>query len=165
MFFGRAGERKLDIRVRITNGEGEVVIKSGFFGAYDRVEISQMIEAGQFLGPVKIMAQLAFKVEVGERETFNFKLAGGIVVSLVYAGPLVYIELEKMSSELDLGKNNNQLKKLASPLGLQILNEKEFDALCNRLADKIDWPFGGESNDYDKLGELLALHINKRAKR
>lgn len=160
MYFGSVGIKKIDIRVRITNGECEVVVKSGSFGSHDRIEVAQKIDATHLLGMVKIFAQFGFAMEIGERETFNYKLPGEILVSLVSAGPIVYVELEKMSSRSDLDQNRRQLKELSDSLELQLLDEKEFDSLCDRLAEKIDWPFHGNDEEYKRLAELINRYTN-----
>lgn len=163
MCFGNLGPKKIDIRIRITNGECEIVIKSGSFGAYDRTEVAQKIEPNQFLGMIKIFAQFGFVMKIGERETLNYVLPGNIKVSLVSAGPIVYVELEKMSSKSDLKENNKQLREIASRLKLRLLNsEKEFNALCDRLSMKVDWSFCGAKEDYIKLSKLLNNCINKK---
>ncbi len=162
MFFGNIGTKKLDIRVRITNGECEVVVKSGSFGAHDRIEMAQKINPEEFLGMVKIFTQFGFTMEIGERETFNYTLPDDITISLVSAGPISYIELEKMSSEIDVEKNNQLLKQYADQLRLQLLkSEKEFNALCKHLTEKVDWSFRGTSEEYTRLNELFSHYLNK----
>lgn len=160
MCFGNIGTKKLDVRIRITNGKCEVVIKSGSFGSHNRIEMSQKINLNQFLGMVKIFAQFDFAMEIGERETFNYKLHGDIIISVVSAGPFVYAEFEKMSSKYDVNKNNEQLKKNAEQLKLQILSEEEFTALCKRLTEKVDQPFYGTTKDYEKLVKLVNYYTN-----
>ena len=161
MYFGSVGTKKIDIRIRITNGECEIVVKSGSFGSHDRIEIAQKIDIAQFLGLVKILAQLNFVMEIGERETFNYELPDEIVVSFVSAGPIAYIELEKISSRSDLDQNNAKLHELANRLKLQLLDsDKEFDSLCKRLTEKVDWPFSGTKEDYEKLIGLINRYTN-----
>lgn len=163
MYFGNIGTKKLDIRVRVTNGKCEVVVKSGSFGAHDRIEVAQKINPKEFLGMVKIFAQFGFRMKVGERETFNYALPNDIIVSLVSAGPISYIELEKMSSEIDIEKNNQLLRHLADQLGLRLLkSEKEFDALCKRLTEKVDWLFHGTNEEYIRLNELFNRYLNEQ---
>jgi adenylate cyclase class IV len=160
MYFGKIGTKKLDIRVRVTNGECEVVVKSGSFGAHDRIEIAQKIKPEEFLGMIKIFTQFGFTIEVGERETFNYTLPDDIIVSLVSAGPISYIELEKMSSKADVEKNNKLLNQWAERLELQLLkSENEFDILCRRLAEKVDWPFHGTNEEYIKLNKLFNCYL------
>ena len=161
MYFGDVKSKKIDIRVRVTNGESEVVIKSGLFGSHDRTEISQKITSDEFLGMVKVFAQFGFIMKVGERETFNYILPDNVMISLVSAGPISYVELEKMSSKDDLDENNKQLKIYAEQLGLQLIkSEEEFGLLCDSLNDKIDWSFKGGSEEYQKLENLLKNYIN-----
>lgn len=161
MYFGNIGAKKIDVRVRITNGDCEVVIKSGSFGSHDRVEMSQKINSTQFLGIIKIFTQFDFAMKIGERETFNYALPDDITVSLVSAGSISYIELEKMSSKSDVDQNHKQLKKLADQLGLQLLeSEEEFDLLCKRLDQKVDWPFHGTDDEYTRLTEIINRYVN-----
>lgn len=53
MYFGKINESSLDIRVRITNGEAEAVIKKGSLHADDRIEISQPIKKRPVYGVCK----------------------------------------------------------------------------------------------------------------
>lgn len=69
MYFGTIDTRQIDIRVRVTNGECEVVVKLGAFGAHDRIEVIQKIFPSQFLGMIKIFAQFNFTTKIGERNT------------------------------------------------------------------------------------------------
>lgn len=159
MYFGDIGEKKLDVRVRITNGECEVVVKSGLFGSHDRVEMSQKIAPEQFLGMVRVFAQFGFSMKVGERETINYSLPEDITISVVSAGPISYIELEKMSSSSSAEKNHQQLKKISDKLGLCLLkSEEEFNELCNRLDRDVDWSFHGIDEEYVRLESLLCCY-------
>ncbi|MBU4347190.1 hypothetical protein KJ586_01825 [Patescibacteria group bacterium] len=160
MFFGEIGSKKIDIRVRVTNGECEVVVKSGSFGSHDRIEISQKINQDQFIGMIKIFSQFGFNMKIGERETFNYTTQDGITISLVSADKIAYIELEKMSNKNKVEENRKQLLMFAKNLGLKILNsEKEFDELCNRLDINIDWPFHATDKDYIKLSKIYNHYI------
>lgn len=156
MFFGKNGKNVFDIRVRITNGESEVVIKRGIMHSHDRVETSQAISKNQFMGMVKIFNQLGFDSKVGERETFNFDFGDGVIASLVSAKKISYIELEKMSSKVDIDKNNEQLKIIANILGVKIIEtSSEFNDLCDRLDKNVDWNFLGTNSCYKKLETVL----------
>ncbi len=155
MHFNEKLGKELDVRVRITNQKSEVVIKSGPFSSKDRIEISQKINFQQFIGFVRVCSQLGFETKVGERKSFNYELADKIIVSLVSAGSINYVELEKMSSQSDLAKNNIQLEKLAKELQLKILNKPQFNSLCCRLSETVDWSFQGTPQDYLKLERVL----------
>jgi hypothetical protein len=52
---------------------------------------------------------------------------------------------------------------LANRLELRLFkSEKEFDALCKRLAEKVDWPFHGTNEEYIRLSELFNRYLNKQ---
>jgi hypothetical protein len=129
MCFGKTEKKKLDIRIRITNGNSEVVMKAGPYGSHDRTELAQQIDSAQFIGMVRLFAQLDFEMKYGERETTNYSLPDEVTVSVVSAGDIAYIELEKMSSESDVDANGDALKKIGNELALKFLDEGSFDAL------------------------------------
>ncbi len=162
MFFGRAGTKETDVRVRVTNGKCEVVVKLGSFGSHDRIEMAQKISSSQFLGFVRIFSRFGFAMEVGERENFNYRLRNSVLVSLVSAGTISYVELEKISSQSEAKQSNQLLRKLAEELGLQVLELKQFDELCGRLAEGVDWPFHDTEGEYAKLVKLLSRYTKKK---
>lgn len=156
MCFGEVGTKKIDVRARVTNGECEVVVKSGPFGSHNRIEVAQNINPEQFLGMVRIFSQFNFTMKIGERETSNYSLPNNIMISLVSAGSIAYVELEKMSAKSKVNQNSKQLRELAKRLGLKLLDsEKEFGALCERLTDSVDWPFHNTKEEYAKLARLF----------
>ncbi|MGI6373737.1 MAG: hypothetical protein ACOX0C_00050 [Patescibacteria group bacterium] len=161
MFFGIINGQKTDIRTRITNGECEIAVKFGSFSSPDRLELSQRIEKDQFFGMVKIFSQFKFNTEVGEREIINYELPGGIATSLVLAGNIAYIELEKMSLDSEVVDNKIKLQKLADDLNLQILDENKFDILCRKLSKSVDWTFNGSDEEYLKLENIFKTYIKK----
>lgn len=96
-----------------------------------------------------------------ERETLNYLLPKDITVSLVSAGSIAYVELEKMSSKSDVDSNKKQLIALANQLGLKLINsETEFEYLCQRLSESVDWTFHGTNEEYTKLKEVLHLYLS-----
>ncbi|MCL5781922.1 MAG: CYTH domain-containing protein [Patescibacteria group bacterium] len=164
MYFGEANGNPVDIRVRITNGNAEVVLKSGQFGAADRTEVSQPIQRAQFLGMVKLFSGLRFKIEVGERKTVNFVVEDDIVLSLISAGNISYLELECMSTENQVKSNENRLREIARRLDIRLLeSDAEFDNLCDRLSKTVDWPYTDSYMDHAKLEKLFNVHKKKYA--
>lgn len=164
MFFGQYNNNCLDIRIRTTNGESEVVIKKGEIHSQDRTEYSQKISNNQFIDMVKLMSQFGFKSKVGERKTFNFQFPNKIVISLVRVGDLSYLEIEKMADELSLKKDKSDLCALAKNLDVGIIkNREKFDNFCKRLNETVDWEFLNTDACYKKLETLFKnqLKINK----
>jgi len=158
MFFGKVNGENIDIRIRITNGQTEIVIKKGNFHADDRIEISQSIEKNQFTGMVRLFSVLDFKTEIAEREIYDFNFKDGIVFSLIKAGDIYYIEIEKMSDKDSIEKIRKQLLDIMDKWRLKCIDTKNgevLENLCNRLSNHCDWQFKGSENDFQKLQELL----------
>jgi hypothetical protein len=156
MHFGKIGDYDFDIRVRITNGEAEVVIKRGGFHSDNRVEISQPINKDQFMGMVHMLSLFNFTTKVAERETYNFDLGDEIIYSLVKAGNIFYVEIEKISSKDSIEENRKKLLSIINKQQLKLINtEKSFSKLCDRLSKYCDWSFDNSEDHFKKLQELL----------
>jgi len=160
MYFGSIVDKKTDIRVRVTNGQSEVVVKLGSFGAHNRIEVAQSISQEQFIGFVKIFSQFGFASKIGERTTFNYSFSNGVVASLVIAGPIAYVEIEKVSSPEQAKENTEKLNNIAEQLQLDLLkSEDDFNKLCKRLDEKVDQLFSGSVDDYKRLEESLKKYL------
>lgn len=160
MFFGVIGTATHDIRVRCTNGRCEVVMKTGTsFNAHDRVEISQSIQPDQFVGLAKMFAQFQFESKVGSRETLNFNLPGDVLASLVRAGQLTYLELEKMASPESAELIRQELAALLETFSLDSFTSEAYSKFCNTLTDHVDWTFTGSPSDIQRLEAQLAQYI------
>ncbi|MFH1662218.1 MAG: hypothetical protein ABIA02_03930 [Candidatus Falkowbacteria bacterium] len=156
MFFGKFNNDCFDIRIRITNNESEIVIKKGELHSKDRSEYSQKINNDQFVGMVKLISKFGFRSKVGERETFNFQFPNQIIVSLVRAGDLSYLEIEKMTNENNIRKDKEILYNLAKDLKVDVIEDKnKFDDFCKRLDNIVDWEFRDDYKCYRKLEKLL----------
>lgn len=160
MYFGKTNDKKtLDIRVRVTNGDAEIALKKGSLHSHDRIEILTPIDKSKFLDMVNIFWHQGFGSEVAERDTYNFDLGDNIVFSLVRAGKIAYVEVEKMSSKDDLEKNKNKVIKTMNGYGLKIIkSKKEFDDLCLRLSRYSDWIYKNSHKDNLKLKKLLDIY-------
>lgn len=156
MFFGRYDDEAIDIRVRVTDGKSEVVIKKGDLHSNDRTEVSQEIINEQFIGMVRVMSQLRFDSKVGERETWNFEFPNKVIISLVKAGELSYLEIEKMTDEVSQQEDKEELLDIAKEMDIKLVESKEqFDNFCMRLLEVGDWKFNNTEEDYIKLEGTL----------
>ena len=160
MFLGVINQVNFDIRVRISsNGKTEIVVKKGDFHSYDRIENSQEITKGQFIGVVKIFSLFNFKSKITERENFEFNLGNDITLVLVKAGSITYVEIEKMSNVKNLDQNKSELLSIIKNFGLKLIkNDKEFNELCDRLTKCSDWVFDGSENHVAKLNSMLNFY-------
>lgn len=162
MSFGKIGQTEIDIRVRITNGVSEVVVKRGDLHGQDRVEVSQQVTRKQFIGMVRVFAQFGFPLEVAERETENVQLKNGITASLVRAGPIAYLEIEKMTDREHFDQDRRMLQEVVADLGVTLIDsKKDFDDLCKRLSETVDWKFDQSPKHYARLERLLKKYTKK----
>lgn len=160
MYFGKIENNKFDIRIRVTNGKAEVAVKKGSLHAEDRVELTQQINKNQFMGMVGIYNLFNFDCEVAERKTYNFYLGNKVTFSLVSAGEISYVEIEKMSTKEEVEKNRNELIKIIDSYGLKLISsERQFHELCNRLSESYDWKFKGTDENNKKLKKLLKKYF------
>jgi hypothetical protein len=160
MFLGKTNNLEFDIRVRINNkSKAELVIKRGAFHAHNRIEISQEINKDEFLGLVKIFSVFGFKSKITERENLIFDLGDNIELTLVKAGKIAYVEIEKMSNNKNVQENKEKLLKILSEMNLKLIkNKNEFNELCDRLSVKSDTQFNGSTKDYKKLEKLFSAY-------
>lgn len=159
MFFGKVNKNEFDIRIRITDGKSEIVVKKGNLHAHNRTEAVCPINKSQFIQMVRLFDLFDFKAKVSERETYNFNLGNKIIFSLVKAGPFYYLEIEKMTSHKDLKKNKKILIDILKGYNIKpITRRKEYDDLCNKLTKHFDWEFKGSRQDYNKLKKLLSMY-------
>lgn len=156
MFFGEYKNEFVDIRIRVTDKESEIVVKKGGLHSHNRIELSQKISNDQFMGMVRIISQLGFDSKVGERENWNFKFSDKIIVSLVKAGNLSYLEIEKMTDEINQYKDKKQLLGIAKKIDVKVIEDKKyFDNFCKRLFEAGDWKFNNTKEEYERIEESL----------
>lgn len=156
MFFFKQNRQQYDLRIR-TKGKGaEIVVKRGRYESHRRIEYSQDISRGQFLGLVKLFSLFKFQTKVGERTNHIFELPQGVTATLVKAGPLAYLELEKMSLNREIAASKKILLKWFARLEIKpIKKEREFMALCKELTRYVDWNFYATPVDFIKLKKGL----------
>ncbi len=157
MFLGSIQGTNFDIRIRInSDGKAEIVIKKGDFHVHDRIEVSQKIKKDQLLGFVDIFSLLKFRAKVTERENFEFDLGGGVVMVLVKADLITYVEVEKMSDRENLEVDRDELLRIMNNFNLKAIEDgKEFNKLCDRLTEHSDWEFNGSAKQKKKLKLVL----------
>lgn len=162
MFYGICEKNSFDIKVRITDGTSEVVIKKGDFHSHNRTEYAQGISNNEFLNMVRIFSQFGFGAKVFERSTLNFQFPDNVMLSLVKAGSYSYLEIEKMTDKKNQSEDKIILQNIAKELGVVIMEDKKsYYDFCNMLTEKVDWSFFGTKKDFLKLEKLLKQRMSK----
>lgn len=126
---GEMKDRKKDIRLRITNGVPEIMVKIGGWGAVDqRKELSVTTEAGTFDTLVEIFAALGYERGVlcdRRTEAYDYK---GVEFALVEVpGHSYFYEAEKMAhSGQDMEVLTNEITSVCTELNLSTFTSEEF---------------------------------------
>jgi len=133
---GGVRNRQKDIRLRVTNGVPEIVVKLGkWSGADQRKELSVFTKPGKFDTLVEIFAALGFRKGVlciRKSKIYEYK---GIEFALVEVpGHSYYYEAEKMASKReDSEKITHEIKDICKDLKLEVFNQKQFFEYINQL--------------------------------
>src|SRR3989338_5399555 len=165
MFFGEVSGGGVDVRCRVTNGKGEVVVKVGDYHAHDRLEASVDVSVDQVVQFARLFALIGFTTQggarvnkksskVGTRESWEYHI-DGIDVSLVRGmSGLAYIEFERRVTEQQVEEEKTRLEALSAKLNVDLWTTGEqFYAFCNRLTTDEDWEFTGSEEDVARLAK------------
>lgn len=128
--------RNKDIRLRVTNGIPEIIVKIGAWGgAEHRKELSVFTKPGDFDILVEIFATLGFNkgvLCVRKSKVYEYR---GIEFALVEVpGHSYYYEAEKMASEKnDANIIIDEIKKTCEDLNLKIFDRNQFFEYIKQL--------------------------------
>ncbi len=133
---GGVKNRNKDIRLRVTNGTPEIIVKIGEWGGSERrKELSAFTSPGEFDTLVEIFGELGFckgmlcvrKSKVYEYRDIEFAL-------VEVPGHSYYYEAEKMvHEEEDAEKIIEEIKNVCKELNLEVLDKKHFFEYIEKL--------------------------------
>ncbi len=147
-------ERQRDIRLRITNGKPEIIIKTGSWGGSDqRKELSVFAEEGSFDRLVQAFHVLGYdKGVLCVRNSLLYKYKEVEFALVEVPGHSYYFEAEKMSDEAGKDAATQEIADLCKTLGLTLFSDQTFfeyiDTL-NREANEV-FDFKDYTEDYFK---------------
>lgn len=140
--------RETDIRVRITNNVGEIILKKGAFGGASRSEKSLTFSGEQFLDAVALMAEMGYRKAmacVREIERFKDATFEYSIVTIPKYGYFFEIECTA-KNKMDSKKREREISELCNQLGLQVFStqRREFEYYVEKLnkdAKFANWVF------------------------
>jgi len=161
-FLEGIGERKLDVRVRVTNGKVEIVIKKGKFGGTAREESSMYPEGGNLADTLKFMSLLGYTKAVACDRGIERYLINGVEFAIQDVRDFTrpgkihsrFFEAEIMTD--DAGKDA-AIKKIKTLLGVLSLKEfsetqwNEYVAVMNKEANGV---FDYEKDSVERVAKL-----------
>lgn len=133
---GGVEERKKDIRLRVTNGIPEIIIKLGEWGGSEhRKELSVKTAPGTFDVLTEIFAALGYEKGVlAERRSLVYDYNEIEFALVEVPGHSYYFEAEKMVQD---GENYEELldemKRVCGEMGLTVFSKEEFFAYIHKL--------------------------------
>ncbi len=133
---GGVENRRKDIRLRVTNGIPEIIVKLGEWGGTDlRKELSVLTNPNSFDTLVEIFGELGFVKGVlcsRKSKVYEYK---GIEFALVEVpNHSYYYEAEKMAHENeDVKQMAEEIKKVCTDLELEIFDKKKFFEYIDQL--------------------------------
>lgn len=126
--------RERDVRVRVTNGESEIMIKTGSPGSYeDRREYS-VKSKGSFDELVQTMAVLGFKRGIcGQRLGRIYDYKGCEIVVYEVPEHSYYYEVDVMTTPKGKDKALKKLKGICRELGLETFTNEALHEYMDEL--------------------------------
>ncbi len=164
-FLEGIGERKMDIRTRVTNGKVELIVKAGSFGGGARTENSIFVEGNDLRGALSFMASLGYKkgvLGVRKIQAYQFgeiEIALQEVVSCDGANINeriwgAFAEFEIMTTESKKAQAIEELNAFLLSLGLEAFLDEAWFAYVKKMNNEANGVF-----DYDKDLDLLCGQI------
>ncbi len=133
---GGVENRKKDIRLRVTNGMPEIIVKIGEWGGNEqRKELSVFAKEGEFDTLVEIFGELGYGkgiLCVRKSKVYDYK---NIEFALVEVpNHSYYYEAEKMASSVENGNMLMQeIENVCKELNLKIFDKKDFFDYIEKL--------------------------------
>lgn len=149
-----------DIRIRITNGCPEIIVKKGKWGATGaREEICTKVQKGEFVNLVKTMAALGYKNGMlAERKSVIYKYQDVEFSIVEVPGHSWYFEGEIMvENEELLEESKKKIMTVCNSLDLEIFSDDEFYSYVDRLDKETNTDYDFERDGIKKFEKFLNI--------
>ncbi|MFA6096572.1 MAG: hypothetical protein WC788_03010 [Candidatus Paceibacterota bacterium] len=164
-FLEGIGDRKSDIRLRVTNGKIELIVKKGKFGAFAREEASVFVEGGDLKNAFSFMALLGFRKGVAAvRKILRYDVDG---VEIAIQDVIRYgtkdeihsrfYEAEVMTSKTDAEKGKNRIIALLDKIGLKKFGEEDWNEYIAKLNKEANGVYDYDKDNADSLKSMPGL--------
>lgn len=153
--------RKKDIRLRITNGNPEIIIKLGdWTSSNHRKELSVFTETGSFDTLVQIYAALGYKKGMLCERTTEVYDYNDIEFAIVKApNNSFHFEAEIMTDENGIKTAKKHIQEVCKELGLEIFTNESYIAYIEKLNKEANEIFDFEN--YTENYFENRYHFNK----
>jgi adenylate cyclase class IV len=162
-FLEGIGERKLDVRIRVTNGKVEIIVKKGKFGGTSREEVSIFPEGDSFESSLRLMNLLGYSkavacdrgivrydidgIEIAIQDVKDFSNHGSIHSRFFEAEIMCNTEDEKEQAV-------NKIRQFLSANGLNEFTEQEWNQYVAKMNSEANGVFDFQNDDVSKIINL-----------
>lgn len=151
--YSSAEDDEVDLRIRITNGEPEIIVKQGKFTAtHSRKETSIFFKPSEIEKYLDFLMALGWKrgvIYAAETHVYEHK---GIEFSLVEIGDYGYnFEAEILTEESKVESAKKKITEELNTLGLKPFDEKALDEQCNAINNKKDLQFDFSKQSFEEI--------------
>ena len=141
--FSQAEDDRVDLRLRITNGEPELILKQGSFTAsHSRKETSIHFKLSEIQTYIDLLAGLGWKIVVAYGAETSVYTYNGMEFSLIKIKDYGYnFEAEILTSEDKVAEAKQKIETELSKLELKPFHEQELNKQCNAINNKKELQF------------------------
>ena len=153
--YSSAEDDEVDLRMRITNGKPEIILKQGKFTAtHSRKETSIFFKASEIKKYLDFLMALGWKSEgvyAAETQVYEYK---GIEFSLVEIKDYGYnFEAEILTTEDKIEEAKKQIEKELGKLKIKAFNEEKLNKQCNAINNKKELHFDFTKETFEQHKE------------
>jgi adenylate cyclase class IV len=154
-------EHPVDLKVRITNGEGELVLKYGKWSGNDaRKEFLFPLEKEKFdemIEFLKILGHYHGVLQATKTYLYRYK---GIDFSLVDVPDWgYYFEAEVVTNPEDVQKANEKIEEECRKLGIEALNHEGFCKLLESLNNRPGYRFNLKKQKFSEIKKRFGKYF------
>lgn len=160
-FLEGIGERKMDIRTRVTNGEVELIVKAGSFGGGARTEASVFVAGNNLKNALQFMGALGYKKGVlGVRKIYTYQYEdieialqevveceGSVIKEKIWGA---FAEFEIMTHEAGKDEALERIHSFISSLHLTVFTDEQWYSFVKKMNQEANGVFDIET-DLDLL--------------
>jgi adenylate cyclase class IV len=146
-------EDPVDLKLRVTNKQAEIVMKYGRWGTEEaRKEFLFSVELEKFGSALEFFRHLGwYHGIIMDTKTFLFNFEG-IEFALVRSGDLCYFEAEKLVDDSSEVKESIQeIKEICLKMNLEVFGEKEFIDLMESFNKRENRTFDFKKKSFDEV--------------
>ncbi len=160
----------IDLRIRVTNGKAEIILKYGKWGAFDnRKEVSIPIAIKDFSNAIEMLRLIGWThgiINVNDRYKFRYK---GIEFVFVNNGVATYFEAEKLTKARDkIAEERKYITKICDELGIKAFNDAEFYNLISKINNSKDRQFNFNRDNFEdiknRFRKYFYVHKERKSK-